>query len=157
MPGSRCGHYFAWGHGGEAEEKHRPLTRSAARQAVTLDHDDAVAHAILGYVLIFDARLEEAAREISMALRINPNHANAWAPSVDLKVLEGRPVEGIECAQNAFRLNPHPPGWYYWFLGYAQYAAGNYGDAIITLEPRVRPCEPPRSASSPQVLPSSDE
>jgi tetratricopeptide (TPR) repeat protein len=41
---------------------------------------------------------------------------------------------GIESILRAFRLNPHPPGRYYWILGYTQYAAGRYEDAIQTLQ-----------------------
>jgi tetratricopeptide (TPR) repeat protein len=47
--------------------------------------------------------------------------------------LRGGPVEGIECANNAFRLNPYPEGTYYWLLGFAQYAAGHYQDTVDTL------------------------
>jgi adenylate cyclase len=53
-----------------------------------------------------------------------------WQP---LGCLRGGPVEGIECANNAFRLNPNPPGHYYWLLGFAQYAAGHYQDTVDTL------------------------
>jgi hypothetical protein len=31
------------------------------------------------------------------------------------------------------RLNPHPPHWYYWNLGFAQFANGQYNDAARTL------------------------
>jgi tetratricopeptide (TPR) repeat protein len=50
-----------------------------------------------------------------------------------LRVSEGSPVEAIEAMGRAFRLNPHPPGRYYWYLGYAQYAAGHYEEAVETL------------------------
>jgi hypothetical protein len=33
----------------------------------------------------------------------------------------------------AFRLNPYPPGLYHWVLGFAQYAARRYEDAVATL------------------------
>jgi hypothetical protein len=31
------------------------------------------------------------------------------------------------------RLNPHPPGWYYWFLGQAQYLDRQYDRAVQSL------------------------
>src|SRR5690606_10546601 len=31
------------------------------------------------------------------------------------------------------RLNPYPPGWYYWDLGFAYYAAGQYALAVTIL------------------------
>jgi tetratricopeptide (TPR) repeat protein len=39
----------------------------------------------------------------------------------------------VEQAQKALRLNPHPPGWHYWNLGFAQYALGQYDAAVVTL------------------------
>lgn len=68
-----------------------------------------------------------------MGLRINPNHAEGWSTLADLRVLEGRAVEGIESARKGLQLNPHPPGDYFWLLGFAQYAARDYLGAIDTL------------------------
>ncbi|MDP9811516.1 tetratricopeptide (TPR) repeat protein [Rhizobium tibeticum] len=51
----------------------------------------------------------------------------------DLRVFEGRAIEAVECAENSFRLNPYPPGDYYSFLGWAQYAARRYQDSVETL------------------------
>ena len=41
--------------------------------------------------------------------------------------------KAIEQIRKAFRLNPHPPSWYYWLLGQAQYAARQYEAAVETL------------------------
>jgi tetratricopeptide (TPR) repeat protein len=45
----------------------------------------------------------------------------------NLRILQGQPHDAVELAENALRLNPYPPGWYYWDLGFAYYAAGHYG------------------------------
>jgi len=123
-----CG-WLYWGEGAE----HRSLAHAIAQKAVSLDPNDAGAHTILAYVLIFDGKLDEGARELATALRSNPNHADAWMFQGELKVLEGSAVEGIDHVRKALRLNPHPPGTYYWVLGYVQYAAGRYEDAVATL------------------------
>jgi len=47
--------------------------------------------------------------------------------------MSGKPHEAIDCAIKAMRLNPHPPGFYFWFLGQAQIAAGRYEEAVSTL------------------------
>ncbi|WP_342635973.1 tetratricopeptide repeat protein [Rhizobium sullae] len=109
------------------------MALAAARRAVSLDPENAVAHAILGDVLIYDGKPDEGAAELAMALRINPNHADAWAFLGQLKAFEGEAFEGIGHLRHAIRLNPHPPGWYYWLLGLAQYTAGQYADAVETL------------------------
>jgi tetratricopeptide (TPR) repeat protein len=126
-------HHFAWAYWLEAAEHHQSLALAAARRAVSLDPENAVAHAILGDVLIYSGKPDEGAVELAAALRINPNHADAWAFLGQLRAFEGRAAEGIEHLRNALRLNPHPPGWYHWLLGLAQYAARQYADAVETL------------------------
>jgi tetratricopeptide (TPR) repeat protein len=51
----------------------------------------------------------------------------------DLIVYRGRPTEALADIQKAFRLNPHPPGWYYWLLGQAQYLDRQYERAVQSL------------------------
>ena len=72
-------------------------------------------------------------RALSQALRINPNNADAWAFLGQLSAFEGKATDGIGHLRKALQLNPHPPGWYYWLLGLAQYAARHYDDAVETL------------------------
>jgi len=71
--------------------------------------------------------------ELAIALRIDPNHADAWAFLGEIKAYAGDPAGSIDHLRKAFRLNPHPPGWYYWLLGITEYAAGRYEDATKTL------------------------
>jgi TolB-like protein len=125
-------HAFGWLFWGETEE-HRSLGRAEAERAVSLDPTNAGAHSILGYILHFDFRLDEAAAEFATALRIDPSHADAWILLGESKAHQGNAVEGIECIQNAFRLDPYPPGRCYWARGYVEYAARRYEDAVNTL------------------------
>jgi tetratricopeptide (TPR) repeat protein len=127
------GHLAAWVFLGENAENHRLAALTAARRAVALDPENADARANLGYALLFDRRHDEGGTELDLALRANANHADAWMFSGDLRVMRGFPVDGIDLMRKALRLNPYPPGWYYWLLGYAQYAAGHYRDAVATL------------------------
>jgi TolB-like protein/Tfp pilus assembly protein PilF len=126
-------HHFAWAYWGETMEPHRSLARTIAQRAVSLDANNAVAHGILGDVLIYDHKPDEGAAELEVALRINPSHADALTFLGQLKAFEGDADAGIDLIQRALRLNPYPPGWYYWLLGLAQYAASRYADAIETL------------------------
>jgi tetratricopeptide (TPR) repeat protein len=114
-------------------EPNRSLALTAARTAVALDPEDAGGHMILGYIRLYGGDWREAVSEFDAALRIDPNHADTWAMLTDRMVFEGKAAAAIDCVQKALRLNPHPPGWYYWMLGFAEYAAGRYGDAVATL------------------------
>jgi len=126
-------HIMGWTYCGEGDE-HRMLARSAAQQSISLDPEDADAHIALGYLRAYEGELLDGVAELEHGLRINPNHADGWAILSDLRVLGSRAMEGVDCARNAFRLNPHPPGNYYWALGWAQYGAGLYQDAVETLQ-----------------------
>jgi TolB-like protein/cytochrome c-type biogenesis protein CcmH/NrfG len=123
----------AWIYGGEPEASLRPKARDAAQRAVSLDPENADARWSLGLVLAYDGLLADGIAEVEAALRLNPNHADAWAFLTDLMVLDGQPAKGIDCARHAMRLNPYPPAVYHWFLGLAQYAAGQYDEAVTTL------------------------
>ncbi|WP_371744751.1 tetratricopeptide repeat protein [Nordella sp. HKS 07] len=126
-------HEFAWTYGGEAKEPHHSLALAAVQRALALDPQNADAHTILGNHLLHEGELDKAEAELAIALRIDPNHANGWAFLGELKVSEGLALDGVELALKAFRLNPYPPGWYHWLLGYTQYAARHYEDAVRTL------------------------
>jgi TolB-like protein/class 3 adenylate cyclase/Tfp pilus assembly protein PilF len=126
-------HHFAWAYWLEPPERHASLALAAAQRAVSLDPESATAHAILGDVLIYGGQPEDGAAELATALRLSANHADAWTFLGQLKAFEGTPLEGIDYVRTALRLNPHPPGWYRWILGLAQYAARRYEDAVETL------------------------
>jgi adenylate cyclase len=111
----------------------RQLSMASAKKAVELDPDDSGSHWVLASVLLWERCWEESAEEFEISLRLNPNDADAWVNLADLKAYEGRGVEAIACIEKAFRLNPHPPAYYFWNLGFAQYAAGQYEAAAKTL------------------------
>lgn len=101
------------------------------KEAVELDSEDSGAHWVLAFILLYERRWEESAAEFEIALRLNPNDADAWTYLADLKVMDGRGAEAVECVEKALRLNPSGP--YYWDLGQAQYAAGQYEAAVRSL------------------------
>ncbi|WP_085044189.1 adenylate/guanylate cyclase domain-containing protein [Ensifer aridi] len=126
-------HHFDALYYGEDADEHRAAARAAAARAVEIDPENADAHIVLGYLRAYEGEFEAGVAEFEEGLRLNPNHSAGWAHLADLRVFEGRPTEAVECAENSFRLNPYPPGDHYSFLGWAQYAAGRYQDAVETL------------------------
>ncbi len=126
-------HWFAWIHWGEPMEPNRALAVELAQRATALDPNDAGARWIPGSILVFERRWPEAEAAFKSALRLDPNHADAWAMMSNLTVYQGRPSEAVYQVERALRLNPHPPNWYFWALGQAQYAAGRYEEAVTTL------------------------
>jgi TolB-like protein/Tfp pilus assembly protein PilF len=128
---------FGWLYWGEPKS-HYTRGVAAARQAVALDPDNSTAHSILGCLIIYsEGHVSEAEAELTTALRINPNDADALTFLAELRVSQGRSVEAIDSVRAALGLNPFPPGRSFWYLGYAQYAAGRYEDAVQTLSMRA--------------------
>lgn len=129
-----CSHFGAALNYDEAVDDNRALGRAFARTAVALDPDDPVAHWTLGFVNLYEGKADEAQSEWEEALRIAPDHADILAKIADPMVLQGRPDEAIALVEKALSLNPCPPGWYFWHLGFAYYAVGRYAEAAEVLD-----------------------
>jgi len=123
----------SWLLWGESMEPNRRLSFAAAQKAVMLDPNDAGNHCIYGYLLMRGHQLAEADAELAVALKLDSNNADTWAMLSELMVLSGRPTDALANIEKALRLNPHPPGWYYWFLGQSQYLDRQYDRAVLTL------------------------
>ena len=121
-----------WLHMNLPMDPFRRRSIESARRAVELDRDDSGAHWALAWVLLYERLWEESPNEFEIALQLNPNDADAWSKLSDLKVMEGRGAEAVACVERALRLSPHPSD-FYWDLGQAYYAAGQYEAAVKAL------------------------
>jgi len=123
----------SWSLWGEPLEPSLQLALTAGQKAVMLDPNDAGNRWVYGYVLALGDQWAEAEPEFAVALKLDPNNADTWAMMSELMVLSGRPTDALANIEKALRLNPHPPGWYYWFLGQSQYLDRQYDRAVLTL------------------------
>ncbi len=107
---------------------------AVAHRAAALDPNDAGNRWVLSIILGHERRWAESDAEFEATLKLDPNYADAWAMRSEyfLITLAGRPADAVEHVYKALRLNPHPPGWYYWMLGQAQYALHDYKSAVQT-------------------------
>ena len=125
--------WLGWEFWSEPMDVNRGRAVAEAQRAVTLDPNDAGNRWVLGIILGHERRWVESDAEFDAAFNLDPNYADAWAMRSDLITLSGRPADAVEHVRKALRLNPHPPSWYYWMLGQAQYAFGDYESAARTL------------------------
>jgi adenylate cyclase len=74
--------------------------------------------------------LAEAERIIALA----PNDANSYALRAATLNYAGQPEQALMVMEQALRLNPHPPVWYFYHLGQAYRLMGRVEEAITTLK-----------------------
>ena len=125
---------FNWQMWNGKQEPDRASALLTAQRAVKLAPNETWAHAILGHVLLGESRWEEAKLEFEHALQLNPNDADIHIGIADYYIESCEPHKSVEHYATALRLNPHPPGVFYWGLGMAQVCLGLYNEAITTLQ-----------------------
>ena len=123
-----------WRYQWTNESKALDLALEAAQTAVVLDDSLPLAHASLGWALLWKRRHGEAIEEGQRALALDPNFAEGYARMGEILNLAGRPEEGVALLKKAMRLDPHYPPTYLFFLGYGYYAMGEYEKAITALK-----------------------
>ena len=105
-----------------------------ARKAVELDPFSHRAHWVLANGTMQSGDLDQAIVEYDRAIELNPNSASVRADSIESLVYLGRAEAAISRIETAIRLNPYHPDWYLWNLGWAQYSAEQYEDALASLK-----------------------
>lgn len=129
-----------WNGAGKAEVDR---AETAARKAIGLDRNVALAHFALGYVLRLRGDHPASLASFQEAIRIDPNFARAYAQAANALVFLGKPAEAIPMVEQALQLSPSDPaiGVFYWVKGRAYFTLGDYPKAIEALSEsaRVRP------------------
>lgn len=130
---------------GCAEDREESIAAGydAARKALALDDDSAVAHMALGSLHIMDERPEIGLAEAQRALALNPNFAHAAMAVGNRLDLVGQSREGIAQMERALALNPRDPSrWRYLaYLSRAHVSLGDYerGAACARQALQLRP------------------
>lgn len=130
-------HVHAWLNWGQPREEHHARSVAAAARAIELDPNNADALTFFGYVRVIDGDLDKGLADLNRAVELDPSHADAYLLKAEAPVHLGRPDEAIEVSLEGFKLNPFPPMFYYWILGFSQYAAGRDADVVATLDREI--------------------
>jgi tetratricopeptide (TPR) repeat protein len=117
-----------------------PMAEEAALAAVHADGEDAWAHHALGGVYLITRRFDNSLAEFELALRLNPNFAQALNYYATALTFCGRWEEGSEAAMRALRLSPRDPfaALCYGSASLAQYVGRNYMEAMRLARIAVR-------------------
>ena len=104
-----------------------------AQKSIALDDSLAVAHALLGRLLVEKRRYDEAVAEGERAIAFAPSLASSYNSLAITLNFAGRPAEAIAYAQKAMRLNPKeaiPLA----SISYAYILMGRYDEAVPILK-----------------------
>ena len=114
--------------------------REEARIAVSLDDKDALAHAVLAHVRMWDAEWEAAIAEARTALVLNPNSSFVISMLGCVLGWGGYREEALDRLQQAMRASPHDPLTWLWTLwtGLFQFNSRKFDAAVETLRQVVR-------------------
>jgi TolB-like protein/DNA-binding SARP family transcriptional activator len=123
---------LGWLHYGWPLHPSREESVTNSARAVELDPSDPAAHALHAMVLMYERRWDDAEAGFATALRLNPNDSDTWMNLSDLRVMQGRGADAVACSERSLLNSPQPVGAY-WLMGQAQFAAGQYEDAVATL------------------------
>ena len=128
-------------HWEDGEKDTLGLALASAKQALSLDDNDSLNHAILGELFLFHREFERAKIHLDRALALNPNDADAIGIMGFLLTCMGLPDEGIQHFKRAKRLNPFQPDlcMFCWRFGIAQYTARRYQSAVTAMKEIVSP------------------
>jgi TolB-like protein/Flp pilus assembly protein TadD len=116
------------------------IAERAAQAAVFADSEDPWAHHALGGVYLITRRFDAALAEFELALRLNPNFAQAQNYYATALIFCGRWEEGAEAAHRALRLSPRDPftALCYGSAALAQFIGRNYEEAIRLARVAIR-------------------
>jgi adenylate cyclase len=117
---------------GLSKSPRESLKRAIAlnRKAIALDDSLAIAHAMLGYLLVMARQYDKAIPQGEKAIALEPNAADVLQCHAAILTFVGRREEAIHLFKEALRLNPKPPNLYYRHFGVALRDSGQYEEAI---------------------------
>lgn len=109
------------------------LAYEHAHKALELDDNDAMAHLMLGRLLIFHRDFEHAAWYLDRALMLCPNDAELLLQQSLNAVYLGHPDAAVAHVQKAMRLNPYHRNAYHAYLALAYFMARDFEASLLTL------------------------
>ena len=116
----------AWQKWDETER----LAYDYARRAAGLDDGDPMVQVVLGRILLYRRRFEEAAFHVDRALNLNPNDTDVLVHAGMCRAYLGDGESGLALGNKAMRLNPGFPPWYTAPVGLALFVLGRDADLL---------------------------
>ncbi len=104
---------------------------ASARAALAIDPLDSMSHTILGAVLAFAGKHDDALAMLRKGIEINPSNALGHAAAFIVHLYRGEPELGMRAVETAIRISPNDTLLHMWLasLSACHYLARNYEKA----------------------------
>jgi adenylate cyclase len=105
-----------------------------ANRSLAIDDNVAVAHALLGFLRMYEGRHDESLASIRKATAQHPNSSLFSATYANALIYSGKPEEALAAIERAMRLSPFYPSWYLSVLALENHDAGRFEESIAANE-----------------------
>jgi len=127
----------AWNGWTPNPEQSIAQAKKMAEKALSSNPIESYAHQAMGGVLLFQRQHQQAISYLRKAVELNPNNADHLMYLGYTLTYAGYPDEAMQKINEAVSRNPYHPGWYYWDIAWAHFAAKRYDVALRELEKRT--------------------
>ena len=110
------------------------LARESAQKAIELDNSLAEGYDMLARVYSRQRQHDDSVATLEKAVSLNPNRAETYLSLANTLTFAGRPLEAVDAAQKAMRLDPFYGYLGDFYLGRALYFAKQYEEALLPLK-----------------------
>jgi class 3 adenylate cyclase/TolB-like protein/Tfp pilus assembly protein PilF len=110
---------------------------TSARKSVSLDPSLDFGRWVLGATFMAAGDHANASKQFRRGLNLTPDEPNLLAGAAKSLAFEGAGLEAVEFGNRTLRQSPHPPDWYLWNLGIANYFTEHHDDAIAVLQKAI--------------------
>ena len=100
-----------------------------AQKALSLN-ESPVSHGLLSFLYIATGQHKNAIDEAEKCIALDPNSADAHAWYAYALIYGGEPTRAVPLLENAMRLNPFPPSWYFVAFGLANRLLDRHEEAV---------------------------
>ena len=104
------------------------------KKAKVLDDSLPVPHSNLGFLYVMTRQYDKGIEECERAVALAPNSGKAHIWMGLVLHITGRHEEAVRYSEQALRLDPLAPGWYFRILGQAYSWVGRYEEAITAFK-----------------------
>ena len=122
---------------GEPEHKSLHKALELGLRASDLNPENAHAHFMIGSIALWLKQLDQARREIRIALDLDPNFSDSHAAMGMIQIYSGESDKALESLATAMRLDPHYRDICLHFLGQAYFHLHRYDEAAEALKRRL--------------------